>query len=324
MRVLWTHNFDPAVPNAGIFMEIAAQAMERAGVEIECQYLGNLRTPKGLLQARRLVHDLSEDFDIVHAQFGSACALASLKASRPLVISMRGSDWVPAYSPKLRWKAHGWAATWMSRRSLPACAVVVSVSHRIADQIRAVAPSTPVEVLPDPIDLDHFLPGSRVDARRHLGLPDDRRRYVLFTAVNRDASNKRFALAEASVAHARKQLPNVELLVGTGYHHDEMPLVVAASDVVLCTSTAEGWPNSVKEALACNLPFVSTDVSDLQAIAEVEPSCHVVEPYPTILGDALVETLSGPAPRGLRQHVFPMSTKAFAAELLAVYRRVLP
>ncbi|MEA5409980.1 glycosyltransferase [Haloarculaceae archaeon H-GB2-1] len=39
-----------------------------------------------------------------------------------------------------------------------------------------------------------------------------------------------------------------------------MPVWMNAADVLLLTSKREGFPNTVKEALACNLPVVSTDV----------------------------------------------------------------
>jgi glycosyltransferase involved in cell wall biosynthesis len=134
---------------------------------------------------------------------------------------------------------------------------------------------------------------------------------------------KRVELARAAVDLVRREMPDVELKVATGLPHDRMPLLAGACDVLLLTSTHEGWPNIVKEALACNTPFVATDVGDLPSIAEIEPTCHVVEPDPDALAGALANTLSRPRPSDLRRHVEPMGVAVTAQRLICIYEGLL-
>jgi glycosyltransferase involved in cell wall biosynthesis len=94
---------------------------------------------------------------------------------------------------------------------------------------------------------------------------------------------------------------------------------VAACDVILCTSESEGWPNAVKEALACNVPFVATDVSDLAQIAEREPACRIAPAEPAALADALCAVLTGPPPADLRRHVLEMGLEATTDRLIGFY-----
>jgi glycosyltransferase involved in cell wall biosynthesis len=54
-----------------------------------------------------------------------------------------------------------------------------------------------------------------------------------------------------------------ELIVASGVEPSKMPVYMNACDALLLTSAHEGSPNVVKEALACNLPVVSTDVGDV-------------------------------------------------------------
>jgi glycosyltransferase involved in cell wall biosynthesis len=62
--------------------------------------------------------------------------------------------------------------------------------------------------------------------------------------------------------------------------HEEVPIWLNASDVVLLTSLHEGSPNIIKEALACDLPVVSVDVGDVcERINGIE-GCHIAMPDP--------------------------------------------
>ncbi|MEO8683198.1 MAG: glycosyltransferase, partial [Vicinamibacterales bacterium] len=116
---------------------------------------------------------------------------------------------------------------------------------------------------------------------------------------------------------------NLELRLAHGLAHDELPLFAAACDVILCTSETEGWPNSVKEALACNVPFVSTDVSDLPDIARLEPSCRISPPDPEAIAVALREALASTERPDLRKYVAGMTPDAASDHLMAVYTRAV-
>ncbi len=324
MRVLWTHNFDPAHDVAGSFMFTAAEAVRGAGLDVELQYLGDLRRPLGIVQARRVIQRRAEEFDLVHAQFGSACALATAAVKGlPLVISLRGSDWTPALSQRLRYQAHGWAATTMTRLALPSYSLAVCVSERIRNEVRVRKPALKSIVLPDPIDTQKFHPSSKEEARRRLGLSTGDVKYVLFTSVHRESENKRLWLAEQAVALAQARDSRIQILVATGYAPDDMPSVVAAADVSICTSNAEGWPNCIKESLACGVPFVATDVSDLAGIAAAEPSCHVAAPNAEALGEAILASLAWGGTPDFSSRLDGMSFDAFSTGLISSYESIL-
>src|SRR5688500_13574760 len=117
MRVLWPHNFNPEQPNSQVFMNIAAAGVRACGVDLQCEYLGNLRSPANLVRARKRVQHLARDFDIVHAQYGSACGLAvSAVTGARKVLSIRGNDW-SVYDQSLNFHYfHTRLARWMTRR----------------------------------------------------------------------------------------------------------------------------------------------------------------------------------------------------------------
>ena len=77
-----------------------------------------------------------------------------------------------------------------------------------------------------------------------------------------------------------------------------------------------------RTGLACNVPFVSTNVSDLHRIATVEPSCQIAEANPTALADALAKTISAGRNANLRRHVESMDVGLIAQKYLAIYEEV--
>jgi glycosyltransferase involved in cell wall biosynthesis len=79
----------------------------------------------------------------------------------------------------------------------------------------------------------------------------------------------------------------------------------------------------VKEALACNIPFVSTDVSDLARIAAVEAGCVVAPADPDALADGILKAIETKPSGTLRRHVERMALPTIAEELHTIYDAVL-
>jgi hypothetical protein len=108
-------------------------------------------------------------------------------------------------------------------------------------------------VLPCGPDLSRFGPIPRAEAREALGL-DPSGRYLFFPA-NPARPEKRHDRA-AEVASACR----AELLTGGSIEPERMPLWLNAADVVLVSSDYEGFGMAAVEALACEVPVLSTPV----------------------------------------------------------------
>ena len=324
MKILWTHNFTPEVLNCGAFMFESARALREAGIDVDLLYLGDLRRPGGLRKAIAAVSGVASNYDLVHAQYGSACGLATARATQGAkVLTLRGSDWTPSHTNNPKFWLHGRLARSMTLMSLPAYRHVICVSQRIGRDVRRGHARRSVHVVPSAVDTNKFLPMSKDECRRQLGLHPPPFQYVLFTSMDRNRESKRLGLATEAVAHARGTYPDLEILVASGVSHSEMPIYVNACDVAICTSTTEGWPNSIKEAMSCNVPFVATDVSDLRSVARSAENCYVVDSTPHALGDALVAVLRREDQFDIRQIAQKMNFTAFAEAHATVYRQVL-
>lgn len=294
------------------------------GVNLHCEYLGNLRSISNLFNVRGYLRRMVPDFDIVHAQYGSACAWATTAMTGiPKVLSIRGNDW-DVYSSSIGFHFfHTRLARAMTKWSLEHFDCVITRSNRMAKAISRFAPRLHVISVPSPIDLNRFVPQNKLEARYLLGFPKCTEKWVLFNAVNLNDPVKRFSLAKETFELANAKLDNLRFRIATNLPHDMMPLYTAACDVIICTSETEGWPNCVKEALACNVPFVSTNVSDLQDIAKQEPTCRVCPADPVVLADNICEVLALQQQPNLRMHVASMDLGTVSNRLVGIYESLL-
>jgi hypothetical protein len=177
-------------------------------------------------------------------------------------------------------------------------------------------------VLPNGVDVELFSAMDRNIARGELGWGLNER-VALFAADPR-VPGKRYTLAEAAVEHAREKVPGLRLQVARGVSPDRMPLFMNAADCLLLTSSSEGSPNVVKEALMCNLPVVSTDVGDVaELLAGVLPS-YICEASETALCEALVDCLTEPRRSNGRESSTRLDARIIGESLLGIYRELAP
>jgi glycosyltransferase involved in cell wall biosynthesis len=102
-----------------------------------------------------------------------------------------------------------------------------------------------------------------------------------------------------------------------------MPTVMNAADCLLLTSSVEGSPNVVKEALMCNLPVIATHAGDVdELLASVELS-QVVADDPAQIAAALVACLSIPRRSNGRLVSGHLAAEVVAGRVGEVYERLL-
>ena len=327
MKILWVHNFSDDFVSSGVFMYTLFDELRDMGVDVTLHYTGYLRGPVRMIKAARKIREVSEGYDLVHVQWGSACGFLSSFVRTPKILTLRGTDLLGLTTGRPWHRMHGLICRFLTWRSLPSYSHVIVMSRRMRQELkRMFNPRAEVEVLPSGINLEHFQPMDRMEARQRLGEENNKAPWVLFSSLIGEKNPvKRAPLAFDAFAQLKQLMPEAQLKLMTGIPHDKVPLWINACDVVLLTSTREGWPNVIKEALACNVPFVSTDVSNLAAIAEEEQSCYVVEPTPQALFEGLVASLQSENRHdlNLRRHVENMDVRKIASQLKELYETIL-
>jgi glycosyltransferase involved in cell wall biosynthesis len=176
-------------------------------------------------------------------------------------------------------------------------------------------------VIPSGIDFERFQLMPQAEARRHLGLPLDRR-LVLFVG-SPTLARKRYDLAQRAVKIVQQSLP-ADLVLGWGVPHDQIPYYMNACDVLVFTSSQEGSPNVVKEALACNLPVVSVAVGDVPERLRGLDGCEVcVDERPETIGAALMRALRFGRRTASRERMRALDENSITERVISVYRSVL-
>jgi glycosyltransferase involved in cell wall biosynthesis len=134
---------------------------------------------------------------------------------------------------------------------------VIVMSERMADEI-----GCEVTVIPHGVDFEKFRPIDQRGAREAVGWDHDAK-HVLFP-YHPEREIKDYPKARRTVDTVDDRLDeDVRLQVVQGVSHDELYKYMNAADALLLTSKWEGSPNSVKEALMCNLPIIARDVGDV-------------------------------------------------------------
>jgi teichuronic acid biosynthesis glycosyltransferase TuaC len=321
MRVLivtamWPTEENPAF---GSFVRTQVDALRAVGLEIEVLVLeGRVRKliyPRGMWQIRRRLRQ--QPADLVHAHFGYCGIVARTQRRVPVVVTFHGDDVLGTINAK-------GAVTFASR-------IAAAASRLIARHIDAAIVQTKemavrldcgcADVIPHEVDLERFRPIDRGQARALLGL-DPSRPYVLF-AASPGIPVKRYPLARDAVAELRKRMDDVELVVVHREPQDRLCLYMNACDVLAFPSFQEGSPNIVKQALACNMPIVSTDVGDVREIIEGTPGCTIAPPDTLGFAAALEAQLHAGGRSSGRVRVAHLACDEVAQQVAAVYRRVL-
>ena len=134
---------------------------------------------------------------------------------------------------------------------------------------------------------------------------------------------KRYALAEAAVK--RLINPDVQLLTVSNTPNAEMPWYYSAADVMILSSQSEGSPTSVKEALACNVPVVATDVGDVREIMDGIDGCEICEDNVESMAHALERRLVPPlnAPFVARPYMMRYDQTQIVASIVKLYERTI-
>lgn len=247
------------------------------------------RDGRAFLQLRRMIEE--GRFDVVHTHQSKAGILARLAArghARAIVHSVHMASFGPGYSP---------GASLVYRELERRCGAFTDLLIYVGEELRerylgaGIGRRERAAIVRTPIDIEQFVRArdfsaeQRARERAFRGL---RAEVPLAVSVGALEPRKRHALTierlQPMLAAGRLQLaiagegperaPLEALLSQRGLegqvrllgHTPDIPALLGSADLLVLSSTVEGVPRVIVEALAAGLPVVATEVEGLREI----------------------------------------------------------
>lgn len=318
---MWPYDGDPSY---GAFVAAQVRSAQECGASVEVIFVNGRRNTWAYLAGAfrmLLLNVRPRRYDLIHAHTGHCATLARLQFRYPVLVSYVGYD---VYG-KLRADGSITLKSRVERVVFRQLARIVAATITKSSAMEALLPASAQAknvVLPNGVDRREFTEVPREQARAVLGWGPDE--VVVLFAGRTDVARKRVDVAREACLIAAREIDGVRLRILEGHEHGVVPLWMSAADVLVLPSLAEGSPNVVKEALACNLPVVAGDVGDVAQVIGDAVRCRVLDRAagPAEFGAALVEVLRGaPARSNGRALTAHLGADVIARRLLELYER---
>ena len=263
--------------------------------------LGYLKNIRSLRQYKRFHH-----FDLFHAHYSLSAFVVSLSGCTPLVVSLMGSDTKPDPASKFLIRLFN-SIFWST-------CIVKSEQMRNDIKLRKAL------IIPNGVNFTRVFPISKSEAQKRLYFSPGKK-HILF-ASDPDRPEKNYALADQAIRLIKNY--DIEVHFLKNIVNSKVGLHYCASDIVLLTSTREGSPNVIKEAMACNRPIVCTNVGDVAEIIGSTENCFVCSfnkneiaaKIDYILSNNIKETNG-------RKNIYYLADDKIAKKIIQVYESIL-
>jgi glycosyltransferase involved in cell wall biosynthesis len=320
-RILMVTGIYPTArkPYSGTFIVPLVEALRAEGHHVDILCPGALPAPLRYIWAALLVFvkTLGGRYDIVHGHYGLWCLAARLQWRAAVVSAFLGDDLLGTITPCGTYSRKSLLVVWISRWL---CRVSDAATVK-SEQMKQAARCERVVVIPDGIDFARFYPLPRDEVRVELGW-EKQHYYVLF-ANNPAIPVKNVALARSALHLLETRGMNAELVCIYGQAQEQVMLFMNASNALILPSLAEGAPNVVKEAMACNVPVVATDVGDVAQVIGKTAGCSVCAHCPEELAAGLEKALLFIGPTTGRKDIAHLASSMIVKDVLCLYRQAL-
>lgn len=300
-------------------------------------------TPAPLLMAmavkpvlRRLI-DEGFDFDAIDAHYfypdGVAAAMLGKEFGKPVVITARGSD--ITLLPQYRWPGK------MIRWAAGQAAGIITVCNALREELLVLgADPAKVVSLRNGVDLQLFRPVDRTAVRQALGITG-----LTLLSVGNLVPVKGHELTIGALT----ELPEARLLIaGSGPEREHLQTLATqlqvadrvsflgsqsqdqlrdyynAADIMVLSSSREGWANVLLESMACGTPVVASKVwGTPEVVAHADAGLLMEQRSAHGIAEAVRALLAAPPSRqATRRYAEGFSWDATTAGQLDLFGRI--
>ena len=248
------------------------EAIADNGAEVIFYYYTHRKSVFNLIKGSLAIRKIAKEnqVDVVNMYWGGLSTfLGALFCPTIFVVSLLGSDLYGSYTTKGRKTFFGKLLSFFSQLTCSYADGIIVMSDKMKQKVWR-SNRHKVKVIPEGVDLSKFFIIEKEKAREYLEWKAD---YPVILFFNNNSHVKNYTLAKQVYRLVKNKLPDTQLKIISNIPHQQTVWYYNAADVLLLTSLHEGSNNSVKEAMACNLPVVSVDAGDArERLMNVSPS----------------------------------------------------
>lgn len=319
MKVLFVSSGNS--PEIGIapFIKEQGESLIKTGIEIDFFTISGKGIKgylKNIIPLRRKIK--KKKFEIIHAHYVLSGWVALLTFTRkPLIISYMGCDTYGDFNEKGNRIFSSYLNIILAKLIQPFADSIIVKSKNLSNYIYLKNKS---RIIPHGVNLNKFFPREINISKRSLKL-NQKNRHILFLG-NLSDPRKNFGLLK----NVSKYLDtNNEIITPYPVNQVLIPIYLNAANVVVLLSYAEGSPNIIKEAMACNCPIVSTDVGDVRWVFGNTEGCYITGYNPKAVAEAIQQALRFGKRTTGRERIkqLNLDSESVANKIIAVYSKVL-
>lgn len=261
----------------------------------------------------------SDKYNLIHAHYSYAGWVSILTIIEiPVVVSCMGSDIYGDvnYEGKRNFSSY---FNILSAKLLQPFVNKIIVKSRNLE--RYIYIKDKVNIIPNGVDFKKFEILNRKKCREKLNI-NPKKKILLFLA-NTLEPRKNFKLLKKACS----LIKNEELEISKPYPipHSDIVFYLNAADVLVMTSYLEGSPNVIKEAMACNLPIVSTDVGDVKDVIGNTKGCYITSFDPKEVAKKIQMALDFGKRTNGRERIIKLGldSDTIAKKIINIYQEVL-
>lgn len=316
MKVLHiTNNYPtPNFPIFGIFVKEQIDSLSALGVENEVFFIngrekGKIEYLRSIVRLRK--HLKKRHYDVVHCHhaLSALCLILSGRIRKFKSIVSYQSDPI---------NEQGGYIYKVIKNNFDA--VILKNNSQIIDNMI-------VFYQPNGVNVNFFKPIDKENCLNRLKL-NRNEKYVLFVSSNFERKEKRYDRFQQVIQILRDKydLNDINELKLINTERSLVPYYFNAANLHLLTSDFEGSPNSVKEAMSCNIQVVATDVGNVKELLEGVSGSYVANTNdPEELADLVYKALNFKGIINSRARLIQkeLDSESVSKKIISIYNRII-
>jgi teichuronic acid biosynthesis glycosyltransferase TuaC len=297
--------------NYGIvpFIKRQGESIIKEGVNLEF-YTIKGKGIKGYLKSIKPLakHIKNNNYDIIHAHYGMVGLVCGLTFSgKPIVLSIMGSDAYGRLNINGKRVFSSYFEMLLTQIALLFTSSIIVKSKNI---FNLVPYKKKTKILPNGVDFELFKPNS-----------NDLIKNNVLCLCNPKDSRKNFKLVQEAISLLNDK--NINLVNPYPIKPDDFPKYLNDSSVFVLSSYNEGSPNVIKEAMACGIPIVSTNVGDVEEVINKTKGCYLVSFTPEDVASKIKIVLQLHKRTTGRNDIKHLDSKIVAKKIIIIYKGIL-